>query len=66
MSNIPNATNKWTLCSLNPDRITSTNSITQYLGYTSSLRDTYLLIILITFVLAFVIIHYATKIKNKK
>lgn len=62
--NVPNKIYKWSLCSLNPDQVSSLGSITEYLGYTSSLRDTYLLTILIVFIATIVFFHYATG-KNK-
>lgn len=64
--NIPNKIYKWTLCSLNPDKVSTLGSITKYLGYTSSLRDTYFLILIITFIAAMVFFHYAARKKNKK
>ena len=62
---IPNPTYKWTLCSLNPDKISCLGSITEYFGYTTSLTDTYMLTILLTFAVAMVLLHYAAKKKNK-
>jgi len=61
---VPNPIYKWTLCSLNPDKITG-GSITEFFGYTTSLRDSYLLTLLITFVVAMVLLHYATRRKKK-
>ena len=57
---------KWTLCSLNPDRISSLGSIIEYLGYTTSLRDTYVLILAITFIAAMVFFHFAARTKIKR
>ena len=64
--NIPNPIYKWTLCSLNPDKISSLGSITEYLGYTTSLRDTYFLTIIIAFIAAMVFFHYTARKRNKK
>jgi len=64
--NVPNPIYKWTLCSLNPDKIFSLGSITEYLGYTSSLRDTYILTLIITFLVAMAFFHYTTKSKSKR
>ena len=62
---IPSPIYKWTLCSLNPDKVTSLGSITEFFGYTTSLRDAYILTLLITFVVAMVFLHYLTRRKKK-
>ncbi|MFH1521487.1 MAG: hypothetical protein ABIF18_00860 [archaeon] len=62
---VPNPIYKWTLCSLNPDQFKSINSIREYFGYTTSLTDSYVLLLLITFIIAMVFFHYTIK-KNKK
>jgi hypothetical protein len=62
---IPNPIYKWTLCSLNPDKISGLGSITEFLGYTTSLRDTYILTLLLTFVVVMVLLHYAAGKKKK-
>ncbi len=64
--NIPNQIHKWTLCSLNPDKISSLGSLTQYFGYTYSLRDTYILTIIISFIIAMLFFYYNTRVRNKK
>lgn len=56
--NIPNSAYQWTLCSLNPDKVSSLGSITEYLGYTSSLQETYILTVLITFIAVMAFFHY--------
>jgi len=63
---IPNPIYKWTLCSLNPDTIKSLGSITEYLGYTTSLRDTYILTIIIAFLAAMTFFHFTAKTKRKR
>ncbi|MBT6690012.1 hypothetical protein HN903_04435 [archaeon] len=63
--NIPNPIYKWTLCSLNPDKILPTGHITEYLGYTTVLKDTYILTIIISFIAAMIFFHY-TAGKRKK
>ncbi|MCK4650490.1 hypothetical protein KAT36_04645 [Candidatus Pacearchaeota archaeon] len=62
---IPNPIYKWTLCSLNPDKISSIGSITKYFGYTTSLRDTYLLTLFIIFAVVMLFLYYTT-IRRKK
>jgi hypothetical protein len=63
--NIPNPLYKWTLCSLNPDKITSTGSITEYFGYTASITEAYILTLLITFVVVMIFFHFTTRKKRK-
>jgi hypothetical protein len=63
---IPNPVYKWTLCSLNPDSIAGLGSITEFFGYTASLRDAYILTLLLTFVVAMVVLHYTMRRRNKK
>jgi hypothetical protein len=63
---IPSPTYKWALCSLNPDKVAGLGSITEFFGYTASLRDAYILTVLLAFVVVMVILHYTTRRKNKK
>jgi hypothetical protein len=63
--NLPNPLYKWTLCSLNPDKIASTTSITGYFGYTTSLTESYILTLLLTFVVVMIFFHFTTKKKRK-
>ena len=63
--NVPNPIYKWSLCSLNPDKFASMGHIVEFFGYTSSLRDSYILTLLITFVVAIMFLHYAAKKKKK-
>ena len=60
---IPNPIFKWTLCSLNPDVI-NVGSIKQFFGYTSSLTEAYVIVLIIAFLASMTFFHYATK--NKK
>ena len=63
--NLPNPLYKWTLCSLNPDIYQASTSITEYLGYTTSLTEAYLLTLLLTFVVVMIFFHFTTKKKRK-
>ena len=63
--NIPNPIYKWTLCSLNPDKISSPRSIIEYFGYTTQLSESYILTVSITFIVLMVFFHFTTKKKNK-
>jgi hypothetical protein len=55
---------KWSLCSLNPDKISGLNSITEYFGYTTTLLDTYIFTLIISFMLAMVFFHFTTRGKK--
>lgn len=63
--NVPNPIYKWTLCSLNPDKITGIGHVLEFFGYTTSLRDSYILTVLITFAVAMVFFHYTMRKKKK-
>ncbi|MDH3324083.1 MAG: hypothetical protein OEL89_00430 [Candidatus Peregrinibacteria bacterium] len=62
---VPNPAYKWTLCSLNPDQMNILGSIKEYYGYTTSLADTYILTLLITFVVVMMFLHFTTRRKKK-
>lgn len=62
---VPNPVYKWALCSLNPDKINSLGSIREYYGYTTSLTDTYILTLLITFAVVMMFLHLTTRRKKK-
>lgn len=63
--NVPKPTYKWTLCSLNPDKFTSLNSLKEFFGYTTSLTESYIITLLIAFVTTMVFFHLTAK-KQKK
>lgn len=62
---VPNPIWSWKMCSLNPDKISTLGSITKYLGYSSSLKDTYVLIIAISFAVAFSFFHFFISTRGK-
>jgi len=62
---VPNPIYKWTLCSLNPGDINASRHIREYFGYTTSSIDSYILVLLITFLMAMIFFYYVTR-KNKK
>jgi hypothetical protein len=62
---VPNPIYRWTFCSLDPDKILNTGSIIKYFGYTINLTDTYILTILLTFIVAMIFFYYTTKKKRK-
>jgi len=61
---VPNPIYKWKLCSLNPDQVPKLNSIQEYFGYTTSIMDSYFIVLLIVFVVSMLFFHFTTK--NKK
>ena len=61
---IPSAIHKWTLCSLNPDMVTVGGSIKKYFGYTTSLTESYILTLLITFIVVMIFFHFTTRKKK--
>ncbi len=63
---VPNPFYKWTLCSLNPDVLVSLSSIKEYWGYTANLTNAYLLTVIIIFIISLVVLHYATRGKDKR
>ena len=46
---VPNPSYKWSLCNMNPDLASETSSIKEYLGYSTSLTESYFLVLLIWF-----------------
>lgn len=56
---------KWALCSLNPDKVSSLNFITEYFGYTTTLIDSYMLVLIISFALAMVFFHFTMRREKK-
>jgi len=63
---VPNPIYKWTLCSLDPEKISSFGLITKYFGYTTSLKDAYILTLFIIFVVVMLFLHYTTRTKKSK
>lgn len=64
--NVPNPIYEWSLCSLNPDQVSGIGHIVEYFGYTTSLRDSYILTVLITFAVVMTFLHFTTRNKTKK
>lgn len=62
---VPKPIYKWAFCSLNPDKITSINSLKEYFGYTTSLTESYFITLIIAFVASMIFFHFTTK-KPKK
>ena len=62
---IPKPIYRWTLCNLNPDKITSLNSLKEFFGYTTSLTDSYFITLIITFIIAMIFFYFTTKKRRK-
>ena len=58
---VPNPTYSWALCNLNADKLSI--SIKEYFGFTNSIKDSYFLILFLTFAVSMVFFHYTA---NKK
>jgi len=62
---IPSPTYSWTFCTLNPDINYDLQIQKNYLGLTSSLTQAYILVIGLTFILAFIAMSLAFKTKKQ-
>jgi hypothetical protein len=62
--NIPNPQLSWSSCSLNPDTIFEGRRI--FLGYTESLFETYILVLIVVAIITFIIVSYFTKTRKIK
>lgn len=58
---IPNPEFAWKLCSQNPDSAFLLGVVTKYWAYTSSLRESYTITLVVSFILAFAILTLLTK-----
>ena len=63
--NTPKPIYKWALCSLNPDKFASLNSLKEFFGYTTSLTESYFITLLIAFITTMIFFNLTTK-KQKK
>lgn len=61
--NVPNPIYKWAMCSLNPDKFSTTRTIIEYFGYTTVIRDSYIITLLITFIVMMIFFHYTARKK---
>jgi len=62
---VPNPIYKWTLCSHNQDILNGLNSIKEYFGYTTSITDSYFILLILSFAAAMIFFHYATSRKKE-
>jgi len=63
---VPNPIYRWSRCTLNPVKIPTSNSINEFLGYTSSIKEAYFLVFIIFFVLSMISLHFLTKHHKKQ
>ena len=56
--NVPNPNYVWKTCNLSPDLNPSSNIQIQYLGYTESLTQTYLIVLIISILIFMSILHF--------
>jgi hypothetical protein len=62
---VPNPVYKWAMCNLNPELLSGNTPIKEYLGYSTSLTESYFSVLLITFIASMIFFHYATKTKKE-
>jgi hypothetical protein len=61
---VPNPVYKWKMCSLNPDQISSSYSINEFFGYTSSMTEAYMITIFLAFIISYIVLHFFTRKKD--
>jgi hypothetical protein len=62
---VPNPTYQWNICTLNPDSINLVGVERLYFGYTTSITSAYFVLIIISFVLAMLVLHFVAKPRKK-
>ena len=61
---VPNPDYSWNFCSLNPDSILDLTTERVYLGYTSSLTKTYVVMFLGSFLVSMLVLDFILKNKD--
>lgn len=61
---VPNPTFSWKFCSLNPDTHIQQGIQKLYFGYTESLTEAYIITLILSFVIAFLVLHFMTRSKK--
>lgn len=61
---IPNPISRWKLCSLNPDIVNPTSSLKEFFGYTTSFTESYFSVMVISFLISFLILHFIDRKKS--
>jgi hypothetical protein len=64
-ANVPNPTYAWEMCRLSPDLMAATDLRTFFFGYTSSMTESYFIILIFAFLISFGVIHFLTRKKTK-
>lgn len=62
--NVPDPQFEWKSCTLNPDLNADSSSQKLFYGYTESLTEAYIITLALSFILAFVVLHYATRARK--
>ena len=65
-ANVPNPNYTWEMCRLSPDLMSSLDLKTYFFGYTSSMTETYFIVLVLVFLLSFGAIHLITRKKRKE
>ena len=61
--NLPNSEKTWQACNLNPDSKTQEGLVRTYFGYTESLIETYLILVILSFLMAMIVLHFIARTK---
>jgi hypothetical protein len=64
-ANVPNSNYYWSMCRLSPDLTRSTDLKTFFFGYTSSMTESYFILLILVFIVTFTSIHLATRKKKE-
>ena len=64
--NVPNPNYGWSMCRLSPDLMkTITEVKIFFFGYTTSMTESYFILLILVFVITFGVIHFLTKKKKE-
>jgi len=63
---VPNPNYQWTSCILNPDSSNIVGVERVFFGLTTSITNAYFILIIISFVLAMIVLHFVARTKKNK
>jgi len=63
---VPNPNYQWTTCILNPDPSNIVGVSRLFFGYTDSITEAYFILIILSFVLAMIVLHFVARTKKNK
>jgi hypothetical protein len=64
--NVPNPSYAWSMCRLSPDLMRDLTEIkTFFFGYTTSMTESYFILLILVFAIAFGVMHLLTKRKKE-